>query len=829
MVSTAKRTGRYSLRKKPMDLTSFTRVPDDAQLTWLEKGGQTGGATTQEQIEDALEEYVRLFKAGIASKAEKLTLARAFPDAPAYTSAIKDISPESVMVVGGPASIEMVDKEGHLIKAEALDRAFTKYMENFRTRNAMVLHSDVQVGWALPAYISKGGQIYKSGVRGKELFFICELRDDTRIAARVSKQIEEGKLRSYSIAGSATKVQNMQKGVIPYMQVDDMELAEVTVCEKGVNQGASFQILKAQTGKISKDQCGYRPATDVEIQNDIMCGTCKYYNKDDKTCETVDGIFEDTDYCKIFEAEEEGQPEKHDALIATPPKIKVRLILSDDGKNIDFNRTLQELVQNPEWSTSEVQTQRDFWDFTKEDEPMSITKRLLNVYKQGGDIGFDTPSKVTPSKGKGAAAMGSAVNPAMGNPEVQLADESDGQEDRPFGPDTDKFRRRGDALREEGQQLSSKILRGHTPEQLESKKNELMQRLTGKVVPPTPSSNGTEDMEKGVVDRLKGAYKGLRGQPRSLAEGGKVADDPYGRNEPDYNPATDPQVGEETRRKEKEDFWAKPENKAMGQAMVDRSDAGKSPWHGRAGGISEEGWEGIERLNAEKASKRDFSSKESIEAMNTKARAALGQNNPDREGPTQDRQTYVNPDTGARPTQSANPRLTERMRLSPEFAEKKRKQHGGLLSDWEQGTEDLPTPDVDKSLVKRLLAVYKADSDPMTTGEAFTTLENTEARVKEHEQLLREYGFPSEIGAEAGRYIPVVEIETDDKGVPIHMKGPWVVNEAGQDAGELLDEDAPSFSASEKAHNREGKKTASISKSYFLNPPTVPFLSKRSM
>ena len=83
-------------------------------------------------------------------------------------------------------------------------------MENFRTRNAMVLHSDVQVGWALPAYITKGGQIYKSGVNNKELFFICELRDDTRIAERVAKQIEDGKLRSYSIAGSATKVQNMQ-------------------------------------------------------------------------------------------------------------------------------------------------------------------------------------------------------------------------------------------------------------------------------------------------------------------------------------------------------------------------------------------------------------------------------------------------------------------------------------------------------------------------------------------------------------------------------------------------------------------------------------------
>ena len=44
----------------------------------------------------------------------------------------------------------------------------------------MVLHSDVQVGWALPAYITKSGQIFKSGVDEKGLFFITELRDDTK-------------------------------------------------------------------------------------------------------------------------------------------------------------------------------------------------------------------------------------------------------------------------------------------------------------------------------------------------------------------------------------------------------------------------------------------------------------------------------------------------------------------------------------------------------------------------------------------------------------------------------------------------------------------------
>jgi len=227
-------------------------VEDDAEILPLEKA--TDGRTTLDDIGEALAEYKKLFKAGIASKAEILTLSRAFPDSPEYTEAAKPFLDGEPMVVGGPASVELIDREGHMITSNALKKAFGNYMKSFRTRNAMVLHSDVQVGWCLPAYISKGGQIFKSGVDDKGLFFVCELRDDTRIAKRVMEQVNEGKLKSYSIAGSATKIENVQKGLVPYMRVDDMELAEVTVCEKGVNQSASFDLLKAEEDEEGKEE-----------------------------------------------------------------------------------------------------------------------------------------------------------------------------------------------------------------------------------------------------------------------------------------------------------------------------------------------------------------------------------------------------------------------------------------------------------------------------------------------------------------------------------------------------------------------------------------------
>ena len=218
----------------------YQTIADDSSITVIEK--QVGRTTTTD-ISEALEEYKRLFKAGIASDAETLTLSRAYPNDPVYRDAASRIETEPV-VIGGPASVSLIDREGHLITTDALEKAFKQYMSNFRTRNTMVLHSDVQVGWALPAYISKSGDVFKSGVDEKGLFFVTEIRNDTKIAKKVLDQIDDGKLKSYSIAGSATKTQNKTKGLMPYMQVDEMELAEITVCERGVNQAASFDILK---------------------------------------------------------------------------------------------------------------------------------------------------------------------------------------------------------------------------------------------------------------------------------------------------------------------------------------------------------------------------------------------------------------------------------------------------------------------------------------------------------------------------------------------------------------------------------------------------------
>ena len=70
----------------------YSWASDDAEIMLLEKA--QSGRTTVEDIQGALDEYQRLFKADLATDAEKLTLARAFPDYSTYLKAVSNL-PES--------------------------------------------------------------------------------------------------------------------------------------------------------------------------------------------------------------------------------------------------------------------------------------------------------------------------------------------------------------------------------------------------------------------------------------------------------------------------------------------------------------------------------------------------------------------------------------------------------------------------------------------------------------------------------------------------------------------------------------------------------------
>jgi len=156
-----------------------------------------------------------------------------------------DILKSDDLVIGGYASIEIVDKQNDLITLEALTDAVKKYMEVKKYRNVMSNHSNVQVGDVIEKYRDKHGQLHKTQVDDVGFYVVIKLRDDIEKAKEISRGIRKGTLRSFSIGGQAlSKRKKTSKEIGEYNEIDKLELHEVTICEKGINPEAKFDILK---------------------------------------------------------------------------------------------------------------------------------------------------------------------------------------------------------------------------------------------------------------------------------------------------------------------------------------------------------------------------------------------------------------------------------------------------------------------------------------------------------------------------------------------------------------------------------------------------------
>ena len=149
------------------------------------------------------------------------------------------------LMIGGYASIEMVDKQNDLITLKALNEAVVKFMEKNKFRNVMTNHSNVQVGEVIQSYRDSSGKLWKTEVDDVGFFVVIKLRDDIEKAKEINRSIRKGTLRSFSIGGQALqKVKKHHEELGEYSEISKLELHEVTICEKGINPEAKFDILK---------------------------------------------------------------------------------------------------------------------------------------------------------------------------------------------------------------------------------------------------------------------------------------------------------------------------------------------------------------------------------------------------------------------------------------------------------------------------------------------------------------------------------------------------------------------------------------------------------
>jgi len=149
------------------------------------------------------------------------------------------------LYIAGYASVDMVDKQGDRIPADALKKAFERFMDNKAFRNVQLAHSGIQVGEVVADHSDSQGRIWKSEVDEHGLFVVCKIRSDIQKAREVQNQIRDGDLRAFSIGGQALfRVSKHTPSHGSHREITELELHEVTLCKKGINPEARYTILK---------------------------------------------------------------------------------------------------------------------------------------------------------------------------------------------------------------------------------------------------------------------------------------------------------------------------------------------------------------------------------------------------------------------------------------------------------------------------------------------------------------------------------------------------------------------------------------------------------
>lgn len=162
-------------------------------------------------------------------------------------------------IIWGPASVEVVDKEGDRIKAAALQDALPQLLKRARLS---LEHSDQIVGRILenfkteePVTVEIGDgdatiersdfptDVLQLGDMEPALYVAGEVYNDTRQSREARKKIEDGTYDSYSISGEALVTRKKIEDGKAYNDIVDMDLSAVTLCEEGMNQKAKFGVV----------------------------------------------------------------------------------------------------------------------------------------------------------------------------------------------------------------------------------------------------------------------------------------------------------------------------------------------------------------------------------------------------------------------------------------------------------------------------------------------------------------------------------------------------------------------------------------------------------
>ena len=252
------------------------------------------------------------------------------------------------LMIGGYASIEIVDKQNDLITLKALEEAVDKFMAQDGFRNVMTNHSNVQVGEVIKEYRDKNGRLWKTGVDDVGFFVVIKLRDDIEKAKEINRGIRKGSLRSFSIGGQALrKVKKSHPEMGQYNEISKLELHEVTICEKGINPEAKFDILKQEVNKMSKMEKAL-------AELDALMSEVDALRKEEEMKEKVEAEEEMMEMAESEETEAgsyEMMETEEKALVPTVDEAGVEIGEPADRIVIDGGKPVAKAFENNEFKT----------------------------------------------------------------------------------------------------------------------------------------------------------------------------------------------------------------------------------------------------------------------------------------------------------------------------------------------------------------------------------------------------------------------------------------------------------------------------------------------
>lgn len=188
------------------------------------------------------------------------------------------------MVIWGPASVEVVDKEGDRIRGEALENALPQLL---RRQRLSLEHSDQLVGEILESFetdeeitVEVDGKTYTRSEFPTDvlelddmeasLFVAGKVWDDTRQSRQVQTDIENGDIDSYSISGESLVATTKYEEGDVVNDIKELDLSAVTLCEEGMNQKAKFGVVSKADGDARETDEGDESES---VQADVSKGT----------------------------------------------------------------------------------------------------------------------------------------------------------------------------------------------------------------------------------------------------------------------------------------------------------------------------------------------------------------------------------------------------------------------------------------------------------------------------------------------------------------------------------------------------------------------------